>query len=49
MKNITNMPCNEISSPSIAMPFTKVEQILNTQMEHSHLVIDLDVTKNKMV
>jgi hypothetical protein len=46
---ITYMPCTEISSPSIAMPITKVEQILNTQMEHSHSVIDLNVTKNKMV
>jgi hypothetical protein len=48
-EKITNMPCTEISSPLIAMPITKVEQIFNTQMEHSHLVIDPNVTKNKMV
>jgi len=46
-EKITNMPCTEISFPLIAMPITKVEQFFNTQMEHSHLVIN--VTKNKMV
>jgi hypothetical protein len=48
-EKITNMPCTEISFPLIAMPITKVEQFFNTQMEHSHLVIDPNVTKNKMV
>ncbi len=48
-EKITNIPYNEISSPSITMPITKVQQILNTQMEHSHSIIDPNITKNKMV
>jgi hypothetical protein len=35
------------SSPSIAMPITKVEQNLNTQMEHSHPLIDPNVRHTK--
>jgi hypothetical protein len=50
LKNITNVPIKEISSPSIGMPITKVEQNLNTQMEHSHPLIDLNVThQNKAI
>jgi hypothetical protein len=34
-------------SPFIAIPITKYEQIPNIQIEHSHSIIDVNVTHKK--
>jgi hypothetical protein len=44
-KIITNIYSNEILFPLIPMPDIKVEQICDIQMEHSHPIINLNVSK----
>jgi hypothetical protein len=48
LKNIANIYSNEILFPLIPMPNIKVEQIFNTQMKHSHPIINPNVPKPKI-
>ncbi len=45
MKNNTNVPINEILfNLFISVSFTKVKKDLKIQMEHSHLIVEPNVT-----
>jgi hypothetical protein len=47
MENIANVPIGEIFFPTITIPITKAKQFFNIQMEHSHLIINFNVTQKR--
>ncbi len=48
LKNKTNVPINEIlSNPFTLISLTKVKKHPKIQMEHSHLIVEPNVTQNK--
>jgi hypothetical protein len=47
MENIANVPIGEIFFPTITIPIAKAKQILNIQMEHSHSIINFNVTQKR--
>jgi hypothetical protein len=47
MENIANVPIGENFSPTITIPIAKAKQIPNIKMEHSHSIINFNVTQKR--